>query len=63
MPDAVWYHCRTCSYRSLFVAGENEVVECPACHDHGRDKAIMVRQDVSWSKVPAVEWKTGKEGA
>jgi len=64
MPDAAtWYFCRACSYRSLFVAAESEPVECPAGHDHGRDKAIMTRQDVAWSKLPAVEWKTGKEGA
>ena len=52
MPEAaVFYFCRACSYRGLFVAKPEEEVECPQCHDHGRDKAIMVRQDVGWAKV------------
>jgi len=64
MPDAaVYYFCRPCGYRSWFVAVEKEVVECPACHDHGRDKAIMVRQNVAWSKLPAVEWSPPKDAA
>ena len=64
MPDRpCWYHCRSCGYRSLFIADENEVVECPACHDHGRDKAVMTRQDVAWTKLLAVEWKPPKDAA
>jgi len=53
MPDAVWYFCRNmlCGHRGRFVAKEEEPIRCPKCD---RD---MVRQDVAWSKLPAVEWK------
>jgi len=47
-PPATWYFCRACAYRGRFVAKEEDVIECPQCHDHGRDKAIMRRQDVGW---------------
>ena len=49
MPDrSCWHHCRSCGYRGLFVSGPDEVIECPQCHDHGRPKSIMHRQDVAW---------------
>lgn len=52
MPDAsaTWYFCRSCGYSGQFVAEPECEVECPQCHDHGRPKAIMVRQDVAWLK-------------
>ena len=43
----VFYFCRSCGYRGQFVAKPEHEVECPQCHDHGRPKAIMRRQDVS----------------
>ena len=59
MPDAVWHFCRypLCGHRAQFVAKKEEKIRCPKCD---RD---MQRQDTSWSRVPAVEWKTGKEEA
>jgi hypothetical protein len=52
VPDrSCWFFCRACGYRGLFVAKPEESVECPQCHDHGRDKAIMRRQDVGWMKA------------
>lgn len=49
--NAVWMFCRSCGYRGQFVAEAELEVECPDCHKHGRPKAIMVRQDVEWTKV------------
>jgi hypothetical protein len=52
MPAEVWYFCRACAYRGQFVAEPKRDIECPQCHDHGRDKSIMRRQDVSWAHTP-----------
>jgi len=49
--SATWYFCCSCGHRGLFVSEPEREVECPQCHDHGRDKAIMRRQDVSWLHV------------
>ena len=52
MPET-YYFCRNplCGHRGRFVAQEEEKIRCPKCDRE------MVRQDVAWSKVPAVEWK------
>ena len=49
-PPATWMFCRACGYRSLFVAEMERDIECPQCHDHGRNKAIMRRQDITWTE-------------